>query len=65
MREPWREQLQPCFDASRVGGGTTFVEGFSMNPSDNWRVGDPKIDRREVEARPLGGCARVARHAAG
>lgn len=32
------------FEASRVGEGTTYVEGFSMNPTDDeWREGDPRI----------------------
>lgn len=31
------------FEASRVGEGATYIEGFSMNASDRWNVGDPKI----------------------
>jgi hypothetical protein len=31
------------FEASRVDGGSTYIEGFSMNPTDNWHSGDPKI----------------------
>lgn len=31
------------FDASRVDEGSTYVEGFGMNPSDNWQAGNPKI----------------------
>ena len=31
------------FDASRVGEGSVYIEGFSMNPSDKWRAGDPRI----------------------
>jgi hypothetical protein len=31
------------FEASRVGEGSTYIEGFSMNPSDKWHAGDPKI----------------------
>lgn len=31
------------FDASRVEGGSTYIEGFSMNASDKWHSGDPKI----------------------
>ncbi|MFJ2755558.1 hypothetical protein ACIO3S_08175 [Nocardioides sp. NPDC087217] len=34
-------------DASRVADHTTFVEGFSMNPSDNWHPGDPRISITE------------------
>ena len=30
-------------EASRVGDGTTYIEGFSINPSDRWHHGDPKI----------------------
>ncbi|MCY4727993.1 hypothetical protein NYO98_17045 [Nocardioides sp. STR2] len=31
------------FEASRVEGGSTYIEGFSMNPSDKWHSGDPRI----------------------
>lgn len=31
------------FEASRVDGGSTYIEGFSMNPTDKWHSGDPKI----------------------
>ena len=31
------------FDASCVDGGFTYIEGFSMNASDKWHPGDPKI----------------------
>ena len=31
------------FEASRVGDGTTYIEGFSMTPSDKWHKGDPRI----------------------
>lgn len=31
------------FEASRVDDGSTYIEGFSMNPSDKWRSGDPRI----------------------
>jgi hypothetical protein len=31
------------FEASRVGEGATFIEGFSMNASDNWHAGQPRI----------------------
>jgi hypothetical protein len=33
-----------AFEASRVGEGTVYVEGFSMNPSDGWSRGDHRID---------------------
>ena len=32
------------FEASRVGDGTVYVDGFSMNPSDGWSGGDHRID---------------------
>ena len=35
------------FDASRVDEGFTYIEGFAMNASDNWRPGDPKITIEE------------------
>lgn len=35
--------IQSIFEASRVGHGTVFIEGFVMNPSDKWHVGDPHI----------------------
>jgi len=31
------------FESSRVGEGCTYIEGFSMNPSDKWHTGDPRI----------------------
>lgn len=31
------------FEASRVDGGSTYIEGFLMNPSDKWSSGDPRI----------------------
>lgn len=31
------------FEASRVGHGEVFIEGFSMNKNDKWRPGDPRI----------------------
>ncbi len=35
--------VQFVFEASRVGHGSVFVEGFSLNPSDRWQKGDPRI----------------------
>lgn len=35
------------FDASRVAGGSTYIEGFNMNPSDKWHPGDPRITIEE------------------
>jgi hypothetical protein len=35
--------IQYAFEASRVGQGAVFVEGFVMNRSDNWHDGDPRI----------------------
>ena len=35
--------VESVVSASRVDSHTTYVEGFSMNPSDKWRVGDPRI----------------------
>lgn len=31
------------FEASRVGDGSTYIEGFSMNPSDKWHAGEATI----------------------
>jgi hypothetical protein len=31
------------FESSRVGEGAAYIEGFSMNPSDQWHRGDPRI----------------------
>lgn len=31
------------FEASRVNDGYTYVDGFTMNPSDRWSAGDPRI----------------------
>ena len=31
------------FESSRVRDGATYIEGFSMNPSDKWHRGDPRI----------------------
>lgn len=31
------------FEASGVDGGSTYMEGLSMNPTDKWHSGDPKI----------------------
>ena len=31
------------FEASRVSGGFTYIDGFVMKPSDKWKVGDPRI----------------------
>lgn len=30
-------------ESSRVRDGATYIEGFSMNPSDKWHRGDPTI----------------------
>lgn len=35
--------IAATFEASRAGHGTVFIEGFSMNPTDRWHVGDPQI----------------------
>lgn len=35
--------MQFVFEASSVGHGEVFIEGFSMNKSDKWRAGDPRI----------------------
>lgn len=31
------------FKASRVEDGYTYIDGFTMNPSDKWEAGDPRI----------------------
>jgi len=31
------------FEASCVEGGSTYIEEYSLNPSDKWHSGDPKI----------------------
>jgi hypothetical protein len=31
------------FEASRVGDGSIYIEGFSMNPSDKWNAGEATI----------------------
>lgn len=36
--------IQYAFEASRVGEGSVFIEGFSMNPTDKWLPGDFRID---------------------
>lgn len=36
--------VQFTFEASRVGDGSLYIEGFSMNPTDNWQPGDYRID---------------------
>ncbi|EMQ99122.1 hypothetical protein [Paeniglutamicibacter gangotriensis] len=36
--------MQFVFEASRVGDGTVYVEGFAMNPKDGWQHGDHRID---------------------
>lgn len=35
--------LRSVFEASRVGGGAIYVEGFAMNPTDDWDRGDHRI----------------------
>ena len=35
--------IAAVFAASRVGEGCVYVEGFTMNRSDSWRAGDPRI----------------------
>lgn len=47
--------MAAVFEASRLGGGTTYVEGFSMNATDQWAVGDPKITIAEKRLRAVGG----------
>ncbi|MBM6622271.1 hypothetical protein JTF08_11690 [Micrococcaceae bacterium RIT802] len=36
--------LRSVFEASRVGDGTIYIEGFAMNPKDGWSRGDHWID---------------------
>jgi hypothetical protein len=31
------------FEASRVSDGCTYIDGFAMNRSDEWKAGDPRI----------------------
>lgn len=32
-----------AFEASRVVDGCTYVDGLTLNPSDKWNAGDPRI----------------------
>jgi hypothetical protein len=35
--------ISAVFEASHVEDGTVYVDGFTMNPSDRWKNGDPRI----------------------